>query len=126
MNCEICAACRWWRTRLRSLSGHLVPKDGAEDVDDPVVEHHWVFRIEVLRPVDPFGRVPLLLFALGIELEQRFARLVVFPGKAGFGIAVELPLGLLDRKCVAVRRRHRAASRLTSSGQIWGFGVKNL
>ncbi len=86
---------------------HPVPDVGAEDVDDPVVEHHRVLRIEVERPVDPFGRVPLLLLALGIELQQGLARLVVFPGEAGLGIAVELPLGLFDREHITVGRRHR-------------------
>ena len=86
---------------------HAVPQVGAEDVDDPVVEHHRVFRIEVERPVDPLGGVPLLLLALGIELQQGLPRLVVLPGKTSLGVAVELPFGLLDREHVAVGRRHR-------------------
>ena len=88
---------------------HPVPQIRAEDVDDPVVQHHRVLRIEIERPVDPVGRVPLLLLALGIELQQGFARLVVFPSKIGLGIAVELPLGLLDREHIAVGRRHRVS-----------------
>src|SRR5215831_17103157 len=86
---------------------HAVPQVSAIDVDDPVVEHHRVFRIEVERPVDAFGGVPLLLLALGIELQQRFARLVVLPGETGLAIAVEFPFGLLDWQHIAVSGRHR-------------------
>ena len=86
---------------------HAVPQVGSVNVDDPVVEHHRVFRIEVERPVDALGGVPLLLFALGIELQQGLPRLVVFPGKTSLGVAVELPLGLLDREHIAVGCRHR-------------------
>src|SRR6201987_1757891 len=85
---------------------HAVPQVSTVNMDDPVVEHHRIFRIEVERPIDPLGGVPLLLLTLGIELQQRLARLVIFPGETGLGIAVELPLGLLDREHVAVRRRH--------------------
>ena len=87
--------------------GHPVPNVGAEDRDDSVVEHHRVLGVEIERPVDPFRGVPLLLLALVIELQQCRTLIIVLPGKASLGLAVELPLRLLDRQGVAVHRRHR-------------------
>ena len=51
------------------LVGHAVPDVGAVDRDHPVVEQHRVFRVEILRPVDPLGGIPLLLLAFGIKLQ---------------------------------------------------------
>jgi len=89
------------------LLGHPVPDIGAEDRDDPVVEHHRVFRVEIERPVDALGGVPLLLFSLVVKLQQTRPRIVVFPGETGLGLAVEPPLGLLDRQRIPIHRRHR-------------------
>src|SRR5579875_2593549 len=105
--------------------GHPVPQIAAPDLDDPVVEQHRVFRVEVERPVDPLGGVPLLLLAFSVELQQRLARRVIFPGKTGLGLAVELPLGLLDWQRVAIGRRHGFGPlRLRLFPQIWGGGDK--
>jgi len=97
---------------------HPVPQFRAEDVQDAVVEHHRVLGIKIERPVDPIGGVPLLLLALGIELQQRLARLVILPGKASLGVAVELLRGLLDGERIAVGRRHRVPP--GQHHRIWG------
>src|SRR6516225_2393497 len=90
------------------LPGHPAPDIGAEYWDDAVVEHHRVLGVEIERPVDPFGGVPLLLLALVVELQQRRARIVVFPSETGLALTVELPFCLLDRQRIAIHRRHRA------------------
>ena len=89
------------------LLGHALPDMRAKDRHDAVVELHRVLGVEIQRPVDAVGGVPLLLLALGIELQQPGAVLVIFPGEGDVGVAVELPLGLLDRQGVAVTRRHQ-------------------
>src|SRR6185312_13407716 len=71
--------------------------------------------VEVLRPVDPLCRVPLLPLALFVELQQPVAAVVVFPAKARLGVAVELPLGLLDGERIAEHRRHGGFSEARSS-----------
>ena len=95
------------------LVGQPVPDIGAEDRDGTVVELHRVLGIEILRPVDAQRRVPLLLLALVVELQQRLAPVIIFPGEAGLDGALELPLRQLDWQRIAIHRRHARYSRLS-------------
>src|SRR5438132_1543807 len=52
------------------LVRHLVPERRAEDRDQPVVDLLGILRVEVLRPVDAGGCVPLLLLAFVVERQQ--------------------------------------------------------
>src|SRR6185312_14337041 len=88
------------------LVGEPPPDIGAEDRDHPVVELHRVLGIELLRPVDAQRRVPLLLLALVVELQQRLARIVIFPGEARLDRALEFPLRQFHRQRIAIDRRH--------------------
>jgi hypothetical protein len=51
------------------LLGHALPDMRAKDRHDAVVELHRVLGVEIQRPVDAVGGVPLLLLALGVELQ---------------------------------------------------------
>jgi hypothetical protein len=83
-----------------------VPEIGPVDGDGPVRHAHRVVGVDLLGPVEPLRRVPLLLLALGIEPEQVVAAVLVLPGERGGGLAVDLPLGLLDGQAVEVGARH--------------------
>ncbi len=97
------------------LVGQPAPDLGAEDRDGTVIELHRVLGIELLRPVDAQRGVPLLLLALVVELQQRLAPVIIFPGEAGLDGALELPLRQLDWQRIAIHRRHARHSRLSRS-----------
>src|SRR5215472_10205137 len=88
------------------LVGEPLPDRGAPDLHGTVVHHHRVLGIEILRPVDAGVRVPLLLLALVVQIQELLAAVLVFPGEGGLRPSFELPLGLLDGNLVAVRRGH--------------------
>jgi len=77
------------------LVRHLLPDRRAEDRDEPIVDLLGILGIEVLRPVDAGGRVPLLLLALVVEREQLGPLVLVLPGEGRLRLARERPAGLL-------------------------------
>src|SRR5688572_14917273 len=87
-----------------------VPDGRAVDRDETVVDLLGILGVEVDRPVDTRGGIPLLLLALVIEREQLGALVLVLPGEHGLGLAVERPAGLLHRELVAVHGAHWVAS----------------
>src|SRR6185437_13209650 len=87
-----------------------VPQVAAIERDGLVRQHHRVFGVEILLPVDPVRRVPLLALALLIERQQVGARLVVFPGKRGLQRRLEPPTHFADGKHVTGFGRHRHSS----------------
>ena len=88
------------------LVRHLVPERRAEDRDQPVVDLLGILRVEVLRPVDAGGRVPLLLLALVVERQQPGPLVLVLPGEGRLGLAGQCPAGLLHGQLIAVHGRH--------------------
>ena len=88
------------------LLAETVPEIVPVDRDGPVRHPHRVVRVHVLRPVEPVRRVPLLLLALGVQAQQVLAAVLVLPGERGGGVALDLPLGLLDGQPVEERAGH--------------------
>ena len=88
------------------LVGELVPECRAEDRDEAVVDLLRILGIEVLRPVDARGGVPLLLLALVVERQERGALVFVLPGERCLGLTRERPAGLVHGQLVTVHGRH--------------------
>ena len=60
----------------------------------------WVLEVDLVRPVDALGGVPLARLALLVEVEQLVPPLVVLPVEDGRVAAGNLPFGLLNGQCV--------------------------
>ncbi len=88
------------------LVRELLPDRRAEDRDQPVVDLLRILRIEILRPVDAHGGVPLLLLALVVEAEQPLALVLVLPGERRLRLAGQRPAGLLHGQLIPIHGRH--------------------
>ena len=75
------------------LSVPADPLPGTRPVEGQhlVREAEWVTRVESLRPVDAFGRVPLLVLALLVQGEQPGPAGVVIPAESGRVLCRDLP-----------------------------------
>src|ERR1700723_2012536 len=88
------------------LAIETVPEVGAENRDALVGNLLRIFRIEILRPVDARGGVPLQVLALLVELAERVAALLVFPFENGVELAGYGPLGCIHGNRVTLFCAH--------------------
>src|SRR5262245_21752916 len=98
-----------------------VPDVGAVDLHRAIVQAHGIVGVEVGRPVDAYGRVPLLLLALVIEAQELVAAVLVLPRELGLGRAVHGPARLGDRDRIAEHGGHRRLLVTSSAGAGTGW-----
>jgi len=91
-----------------------LPGARAVDGDGLLGGQQRVVEVDLVRPVDPLGRVPLPLLALVVEVEEPVAALVVLPVEGGGAAAGHVPAGLVDGKGVDAGA-HGGASWLPAS-----------
>jgi hypothetical protein len=79
------------------------PGARAVDGDGLLGRQQRVVEVDLVRPVDPLGRVPLPLLALVVEAEEPVAAFVVVPVEGGGAPARQVPAGVLDGQGVDAR-----------------------
>lgn len=82
------------------LLAELVPYSGSIDGNCLFRHAHGVADVDVDRPVNPLGRIPLFLLALLVQTEQPVAALVVLPVEHRRSPTGNLPPCLFDRECI--------------------------
>ena len=88
------------------VGAQLVPVLGAVDRHGLVRQAQHVVRVDLQAPVDPLDRVPLLVLALGVQVEQPLPGLVVLPGEPGVAGHLHRPAGLIGLGGVQVTGGH--------------------
>src|SRR5207248_10924462 len=88
------------------VGGEVGPECRAAGRDEAVVGLLRILGVEVLRPVEAGGGVPLLLVALVVERQERGALVFVLPGEGRLGLIRERAAGLVHGQLVAVHGRH--------------------
>src|SRR5258708_1557044 len=83
-----------------------IPQVGSENRNTLVGQLLRIFRVEVLRPVDARGGIPLEIFALLVELAQRVAALLVFPLEDGVEAPMHRPFSSIHRNRVPLLCAH--------------------
>src|SRR5260370_31798992 len=91
-----------------------VPLPGAVDRVELFGLLHHIARVDRYRPVNPLRRIPLLVLAALVEVQQPAAALVVLPAEPGRSRGGNVPGARLDRGGVVLVPAHGGLPELTA------------
>src|SRR6185369_815411 len=100
------------------LLRHAEVRAGAEDRHALVRQLLGILGIELLRPVDAFGGVPLARLSLLIEAQERGTPVLVFPAEGRRELLLHVPVGGRDGNGVAVGGGHRGPPRVRAKAPM--------